>query len=370
MARSAPAFTSGTIATQASAQLLVDLFLPAIESAIAAFLSNGTAAWEVYDALDANLATRNTIYRSLGDRTLVAGTGDTWLIAQLQRTAVDTLRIGTYQDWSTLSNTGNRESIASQSFLLSASELNYFISLNEYEFHCVFNQSTTWRWFGWASPVRTHVAPSHRGIALSSAAITAGTSVVIGLDRDISSSIQVGAPVWVMNRTPTGNALESATIEVATVEAVTSTPNITLTLDNSFATGALIGADPAAMGTWSGILSANPFIFWTNDSSGLFSGSSTIFGDWEPELVNTSEDGADPAGTGLYVGARPSMNITNTGAGAGSEGARGQSDVAAFWGDGAQADPQTDTMTDINTGDVHKVFDTLANNLWILSIQQ
>lgn len=367
MVRSAPSFSSGTIAAQASAEAMLDLFLPQIESALAAFQSSGTTAWEIYDTLDATLASRNRIYRSLGDRSLVSGAGDAWLLAQINRTATNTLTLNAYQDWSTSTSTGNRAANDALFFTVTADELNFFFSLHEYEFHCVWNQATAWNWFGWGNLVRTHVVPSHRGIALSTAAITAGTSVVIGLDRDISNTIEVGAPVWVMNRTATGNALESATIEIATVEAVTSTPNITLTLANSFASGAMIGADPTAMAVWRGT-NGIPVLFWTNDGSGQYSTQGSTFGSWDPGIVNTQEAGADPAATGYYLGSRPTGDITSVGAG-GVIGARGTSDVAAFWGDGAQNDPQTDLMIDANTGQSHKVFDTLINSAWILSIQ-
>lgn len=360
MARGVPQYTTGTLGAAGSATLQMDAIIPIIETALTAYTSNATQAWELYDDVDPLLASRNRIYKSVGDRNLVSGAGDTALFAQFLRATATTLRFRTYQDWSDLSSTGSRQSILNTTaFTATAAALNYFIFVNEYEFHVVLNQSTTWVWLGWMSPVRTHISPNRRGVAFTTAAASSGSSVVVSLDRDITSSIVVGQEVWTQNVTASGNALESATIQVVPVENVTAT-TITLSLSEGLASGALIGADSAAHAVFglSTTNSSNPVIHFTNFANGTYTAQAGQSGTLTSQLDAVAEAEIDPQlGSNLYKGSKAIATIT----GAPNVALRGETDIVTYWGQGAQADPQTDEMFDVATGNSYKYFGNLLN---------
>lgn len=368
MARGTPSYSTASLpaATDAAAQL--DAFLPILESAITAYQSNATDAWEVYAALDTSLASRDTVYRSVGDRTLGSGAGDTSAFVRLERTSSITLQFSTYQDWSTASNTGVRQSSPAAVSLGAgaATSLEYFFCYNEYEFHCVLNEDSgaAWRYFGWGVADRSHVPPAATGIAFLDSAVTTGSSVVCALDRDISSDITVGQYVWITNRTAAGDPLEPADVEVVEVTAVSSTPNITLAqLNNNYAAGAIVGFDPIGCFCWTAGNTAATPLQCSNDASGASGGQNAFWALPFDDIPN--EAGEDPeAITGLYRGQYAYINDGT----ADFPSWRGRLTASSFWGVNGQTGPTADVMRDIVTGVGYRPFPGLLLDNRLLAL--
>ena len=364
MARGVPTLTTATLAAAGSPTLQMDAFLPVVEAALAAYLSNATAAWGIYDAIDASLATRDTVYQSFGDRTLVSGAGDTTLYMRIARsTSQFTLR--GYQDWSTLSSTGSRQTFL-QTVSVTAAALTYWICINEYEVHIVTEQSGAFQYAGWANPARTHIPAGHSGVAFTTSAVTAGSAVVIPIDRSLVGSLTINKNVFIANLTAAGNALESETIEVLPVEAVAATPTVTLSPANSYASGAIIGDDPFCLMSWRSTI-ADPTLYFTQSRTGdlvAAAPSGSNFASFELPLSSLSEAAEDPhPGTNLYIGQRAFV-VDATAASGGR--LRGEVQNSSFWG----VDTQTtaDTMFDLPTGDRYVPFPALLNTSRLLSL--
>lgn len=366
MTRGTPSYATDTI-TGASATAIMDLFLPAIESEISGYQSNSTAAWETYETLDSALATRDRVYRSVGDRTLASGAGDTSLFFRIERATATTLNLTGYQDWSTSSSTGARATNTVVLGGISSSDLTYYISVNEYEIHIAYEQSGTFFWLGCANPNRIHVPPAHSGVAFATGSITSGSAVVIATDRSLVGSVTVGQNVWITNRTASGNALETSDIEILEIEAVSATPNITLSPANNYASGAIIGVDPIGLFVWAAQTSSDPLMYSTHDTLGLTvgSGSTSQVASVQLPLEPGVESGEDPhAGTDFYIGQRGWLfdNATTN-----AQGLRGELDSVAWWGLGTQTGP-ADRMIDLDSDDRYAPFTTLTNAGRILSI--
>jgi hypothetical protein len=374
MARGVPTYTTGSLGVAASGAAQLDAFLPIIETALTGYLSNATQAWELYDDIDSALATRNRVYRSVGDRNLASGAGDAAIFGEIIRHTSTAFRVRNYQDWSTSgSGSGGRQSItasaASSTFTTAA--LTYFIFVNEYEFIVLYNQSTTWALIGWVSPIRTHIAASQRGVAFTTSLATAGSNVVVSIDRDITSSIVVGQKVWAYNLTPAAAALGSQNIQITTVEAVTAS-TITLDLSENLVSGSIIGADPSPVYTFgtSSVSSTvgNPTLYGVNSPTGEYTGQSGQAATFTPQLNFTTEGEIDPQlGSNLYMGSKAVIETTSVSSYPIMP--RGEPGLIAYWGQGSQADPLTDEMYDIGTDTAYKYFGNLLNTLRGFSVR-
>lgn len=349
MARGTPSHVTGTLAAAVDAETQTDAFLSVLETQIAAYQSNSTDAWEVYDTVDAATATRDLVYLSVGDRTLASGAGDVRLFLRLTRTSTTGLQFQGYQDWSSTDSNGLGAAL-NTGFNVAANELDYWFSYNEYEFHCVFNQSTTWTYAGFASPLRTHVPVSHRGRCFSTASFGAGSSVVVSVDRDLTSSLQVGELVWLINQTDGVSSIESRDVEVAEVSAVTATTITFTSITASHPSGTLIGQDPAPFFNWAGINTADLTAYNTQTVSGGSSGEASVAdnGRFEfPFAVYVSDSNEDPGIVGnFYIGQYPLMSETTTG----EIGFRGELRAMSLWGQSTQttADDNVDIISGVS----------------------
>lgn len=271
MSRGAVAIYSGFVPTsfpiEGDGNDLYDALLDAIQT----YESNSTTAWETYDTID----TRDKVLKSKGDRTLAGGAGDAALYARLTWSeAANVLYIAGLQDFNTVTDTAVRGTDPNAGLSVSDGDVNgdtdWYVIMNEYEVHILLLWGSTTYYCTFGSPIRSHVPPAHRGIAFTTADATAagGANVVISIDRDISSTIQVGSNVWIYQLTPSGTTpVYSATVEVLNVEAVSST-TITLKIASNKKSGSIVGFDPCPMLVTDGVPGVSGATIWTNAGDG------------------------------------------------------------------------------------------------------
>ena len=335
MARGTPTYFSGTITGTSQRQ---DLYSKIREylSGASAYQSNSVDAWEEYDEITATAGSRDMVHRSLGDRTIASGAGDAGLFIRIIENTTN-IDFKAYQDWSTSSSTGEREAFSASytrwAVASDTADIAYWGVLNEYEFAMVYEQSGTYRWCWFGSPLRDRFPSDGRGICRLSSDVSAGDDVVLSVDRDVSSSLYVGQKVWVYNQTDTGDALENDTVEIVEVTAIGTTPN-TVTVDTlaeDKAANALIGLDPSPMGV-AAYTNANPTVYFTNGNDGSELQTYTI----ETLIQVFTEGNLDPESHGgdYYYGS-PGLFHSIT---AGGPGVRGHSELVSLWAKGAQSD--------------------------------
>jgi hypothetical protein len=364
MARGTPAYNTGSITGTNNVQDLMS----ALETELKAYQSNAQDAWEELQVLDATAGQRDVVFRSRGDRTLVSGAGDAHLIARLAQVTATVLEFRAYQDWSTNDSAGARESTTTQlrwNSVSATEDIDWFRVSNEYEFVFVAVQGGDEYWVSFGNPIRRHVPPSHRGIAkVSSAATSTGSNVVISIDRDISSLIKVGAWVWAYNITADGNVLESATIQLLPVVAVTAS-TITLNITADLVVGSLIGMDPSFMHITSGLNVSDGVGYAPNTGAGLYVGAAQNSLDYTHLGRLVVEGGVDPNPNDLYAGGR-AMLVSLAGA---EQSFRGISQIFGWAAQGAQASNLTDRMEDnYDAAARWKYFPGLLDTGWGLMI--
>jgi hypothetical protein len=314
-----------------------------IRTELNSYLSNGTNAWELYDTLNGTPPNEDYVYRSVGDRSLVAGAGDAALFFQIEQDSVDDIAFSMWQDWSTTANNGSRQAGSTSSRWLNIDPnagYQYWGLVNEYEFVFLMKQAGAFHYLHIGSPIRSHIPTAANGIAFTTASAAAGASVTVNLDRDISANIldsgDANGPqqVWIYNLTPAGSALRSPTVEVAEVQTITGggTPSITFTnLSNSFDSGAIVGLDPCpSFVTEEEILTpggnVDLTLYFTNNVSGGFSSSTVQTADYESFLGSVSPLQPAPSVAGLLQGSRVAVNADQ----AGQTGYRGTMELIAF----------------------------------------
>lgn len=339
MARGTPQFFTGIVNSTQSNTILREMFT-VLDTTIRAYQSNGTDAWEAYETINATPGSQDIVYRSVGDRTLASGAGDAALFIRVTQQSTNDMRFLAYQDWSTASSTGSNVNATSQTTWLNLNEVSgfqYWCFVNEYEYVLLIKQGNFWHYVHFGSPIRSHIPAAASGIAFTTAAATAGSNVTVNLDRDISSSIRDSTAtggaqlVWIYNLTPAAAALRSATIELATVQTITSTSITFQSLSNSFDSGAIVGLDPSPMFVCrEDILSHGGNIdvaqLWTNSIAGTYTSAGSQVSDYEYLLVGTGAPTATPSVNGITQAARAAFFPDQTG----QVGFRGISQLIAF----------------------------------------
>jgi hypothetical protein len=364
MARGTPTYFSGTITGTNNVEDLVTQ----LETRIKAYQSNATDAWEEWDVVTATAGSRDIVYRSIGDRTLTGG-GDASLFLRLTQTAATTIRIRGYQDWSTVSSTGHNEAGStattngSWTALDATTDIDYFGVSNEYEFAFVMIQGGVIRGMFFGSPKRTHIPPAGDGIAYTSNAETAGASVVIEVDRDITANITVGQKIWVYNRTPTATALRADNINIGTVDAKAAGSITIDTLDNNIEAGAIIGLDPSPMYVTTCLLALGS-LYFTHHAGGTYEGIASNVGQIEPMVELLTEATLDPHNaTGLYHGSEAILDDDDPVNG----GSRGTPELMTWWPIGTQANADR-MIPNYDTAQAYKVFPSILNGSFCLAI--
>lgn len=359
MARGTPEYTNGSLTAAGSASIQTDQIVSVMETAIKAYKSASVDAWAEYQALDVALASRDTVYLSLGDRNIGGGVGDAKMYLRFTR-ASTSIEFRVYSDWSDTDKDGHQVQ-SSGGIAITAAPIEYWFVYNEYEFHGVFLQGGIWRYFGWGQAERVHMPTVNRGIAFTDAAVTGGGGPqVVGLDRSLLGNVTPGSTVWLINQTPTGQSLVANAAEHMRVGALTGAPDIQL-LDpvNSFAAGALVGYDPQPFGVWLVQSSASPQVRMTFSwGAGVTALASERLASYHlPFSTAQAESVEDPETlTDWYTGQYPHLRETVA---TPLTDWRGRFTAVSFWGFNGQTSPNTDVMRDIITGAGYRPFPNL-----------
>lgn len=338
MTRGIPAYFTGSRPTTGGGDQVQNMVTD-IRTELNGYLSNGTNAWELYDTLG-SAPTENYIYRSVGDRSLVSGAGDAALFFQLAQINASTLGFSMFQDWSTSANSGSRQAGSTTTrwtVLDTAAAYQYWGLVNEYEFVFLLKQRNSFYFMHMGSPIRSHVPAVARGVAFTTAPVSAGASATVTLDRDITGSIldssDANGPqqVWVYDLTPAGSPLRSPTVELADVQAITPSSITFATLSNSFGAGAIVGLDPCPSFITEGNNlapggSMDVTLYFTNSVVGAYSSATTHSADYEPFLSAVSPLNPAPNLSGLIQGSRAAVSVDEFGQG----GYRGTMELLAF----------------------------------------
>jgi len=239
---------------------------------------------------------------------------------------------------------------------------------NEYEFFAITRQQGIWGWVHWGQPARSFVSPSYSGFGFTTAALTAGSSVSVSIDRDTFSTLTEGQKVFIIDVDAPAMGGTSANAEVvtitglatgSTVNGIQETDCVITTLANNYSKGAIIGWDPCPHviagepGTGSGysdwwhhtISSHGVQSVQTsggntpqNGGTAYLAGGNYIYNraydrtvmDGEHWYSNTGGFGPWTPGTGLYHGSRIYVYDSNV--------ARGVFDCRSYWAEGSQTD--------------------------------
>jgi len=240
MARGTPTCVKGTLlaGTQQRYQLIKK-----IEDTCVAYLSNGEAAWEVF-TVDPLANTYEIVLHSVGDRSLGSGSqkGDVDIYASL-RNSLSFLFLNAYLDFCPTDDSGQRKTSDVTLNMSNTVDIDYWIVVNEYECVTVFIQGGDEYIIHFGHAV-TGVEDTKIGGVARVATQTSGTgTVVVDLDRDITSGITEGQRVWLLNQTPDGaGTVETAKVEIVQVDAVTaSTITLSGVVNDAYSVGSLVG---------------------------------------------------------------------------------------------------------------------------------
>lgn len=318
MARGVPIYDSGVIPAGGGTQ---QAFIDKIVEKLTEYQSNGEQAWELAEQIDTG-ANYEAVFHSVGDRSLGSGAnkGDTDLWIYLHKSSVDDYAARCYQDWSPTSGAGYREAGTAnfQTDLSDTVAVEWYSCCNESEFVFIYNYGGNWNSLCFGSVIRPF-SDKLNGVARSTSQSGTGNGVVVGLDRDITTSIEVGQYVWLVNQTPDAQALQSVGIDLCEVTGVTAA-NITLNgVTNTYANGSLVGLDPTPMYYRGGTSGSNTPYF-----SQALNGSYTGVTIQDGALVNLGttalvEADYDPGPDQLYIGFQPFVKMD-----AAPEGYRGK----------------------------------------------
>jgi hypothetical protein len=358
MARGTPTYFSGTIEGGNTVEDFYDVILDRLSGANA-YQSGGVDAWEEFDPIVTTAGSKRYIFRSLGDRTLVSGAGDAGLFIEVLQSSTTAIDFKAYQDWTTASSgSGSRQSFSatySRTTLTSSDTLQYWGVLNEYEFAMVWKQGGATGFIHFGSPERTHIPSDGNGIGFTTGAATAGSSVVLSVDRDLQSSLAVGQKIWIYNQTAAAAALEDDTVEIVEVEAVSASTVTIDTLAGNKASGAIVGLDPCPM--FANAYTANVVVYMTNHSDGSWTSATGQTHGYVSTMSTLTESNLDPGNSQLYYGAR--LMVTSSTATKG--GVRGTCELVSNWAWGTQSDADR-MLTDYagSAADAWKVFPRLA----------
>ena len=279
-------FTTAALPTTATPGAdIYDVLVPHIT----AFKTTGVTvpAWEVYDQLDA----RDVVLLSRGDRRLGSGAGDTKIYVRIDaQTNAATLRITMHGDWSTVSSTGQLSTTVDAFSPGTTDPISLWIATNEYESVLVLERGTFRDGRTWGQAQRFMIPPAHKGTAFSTGSVAGGPNVIIPVDRDMTGLLQVGEQCWKVPQTATGSGLTVDTIEIGTVQAITTT---TVELDITKAEpGDLIGCYPQPVYRGDADAVAGSSNFFIYDTAGgaapVASNASSYSGNISSQDPNTS----------------------------------------------------------------------------------
>lgn len=351
-----PAYSTGIINSGADYNYQL---INVIRAGLKAYLSGGTPAWVDYDIVIPTLGSADYVLKSVGDPSLgIAGTlGDTSIYVRLvQDIGNSRFKINIFQDWSTDSHTGLRETSALYNPVVSG-DIEWFLSVNEYGFVLVYVQGGIWQICQAGCLIRPFSAAIN-GVGRVLTATSGTGTVVVALDRDISANIQIGQKVWLVNQTPLAAALATDYTELVSVSGVSSsTITVTGVTNTPYKIGSLVGIDPMPVFVHTGAnlsLPSGSIAYFTNDRDG--SGSGGTYG-YFGLLMSFDETLEDPSFDGLYVANPIVINMAATSL----TGFRGFIGTRLFaCSNGTFVDKDT-MKIDFDAAQVYKIFPSLSN---------
>jgi len=306
MARGTPTAIKGTVLAGSQRRYQ---FIKKIEDACVAYLSNGEPAWEV-DVIDSSQTTYDIVLHSVGDRSLGSGTnkGDIDIWSRLHIVNGNTT-VNNFLDWCPTDESSQRETGDKLVTMSDVGEFDYWIVVNEYECIAVAVQGGSYFFCHFGHPV-TGIEDTKIGGVARVATQTSGTgTVVVDLDRDISSQITVGQRVWLLNQTPDGaGTCESVKIEIVDVDAVTaSTITLSGVANDAYSVGSLVGLYRGYTFCNISLDVARSTYQWAarDDTSGPYSYA-------YPDVIGLTEAANDPDYSGLYPLLRVLFNFSNS----------------------------------------------------------
>lgn len=309
MSRNAPTYASGSLPAVGSGQRVNILQL--IETQLTSYQSNGEDAWELLDEMGTGAAFEK-VFHSVGDRSLGSGSnkGDTDIYVKIYISS-DDFSVRVFQDWSPTSSTGYRAS-GTGFFAQTVSDtdaVDWWMVVNEYEFLFIMLQSGSFDVAMFGNVIRPYSAALN-GVARITSQSGTGNGVIIGVDRDITSNIQVGQTVWLVNQTPAATPLQSVGVDLVVVTAKSAG---TITVDgvtNTYAVGSLLGVDPCP-GYTKTVLSSATSLYMVSKMDGTYvSNTGQAASIVNPGATAISESSFDPGGDQLYRGFQPYAKMT------------------------------------------------------------
>lgn len=336
MARGTPTFSSGTIPSAASG--VIDSIIEKIVDRLTNYQSNGEQAWELADEIVSGWSNYEAVYHSVGDRSLGSGSnkGDTDIWLYLHRNSDDILT-QVAQDYSpTTGNWGSgayrEQGVSSNGFndLSDIHETDWWCVVNEYEFSFVIKQGGDWYALHAGQLIRPF-GEKINGVARLTSQSGTGSSVTIGLDRDISSNISVGQSVWLMNQTPAATGIQSVGIDIVEVTAVSATDITVDGVTNTYAVGSLVGLDPAPVYHLPG---GDSYVRLVQLADGTYNGATSNIAEMKKFTPGDPNDMNPVSADGLYR-AFPVYASMRTGSD--PEVFRGQFEFMRMFPDGTQA---------------------------------
>lgn len=353
MARSVGDYSSGVIPAGGGTQ---QAFIDTIIAQLTAFQSNGEQAWELADLI-ASGANYEAVFHSVGDRSLGSGSnkGDTDIWVYFHKRTADDYDIRVAQDYSPTTGvwlTGLHQEAGTGSFevnLPDAASVDWWCVVNEYEFVFVFLTGGTYNMLHFGQTIRPY-SDALNGVARITSQSGTGNGVVIGTDRDISGSIEVGQYVWLVNQTPDATGIQAVSNDAVEVIAVGSS---SITVDGvvgTFAVGSLVGIDPAP--TFVRTASTNAPYFVSSGDGSYSSPTASIASLVNPGATALTEGDYDPGYDQLYVGFQPYAVMATV---TGPKGMRGKFQHVRAFTYGAQAD-QDIMQVDFDSAQEWKLF--------------
>lgn len=240
-----PKHLSGTLGAVGSGQRRN--ILEKIEETIVSFTSSwsGINSWGVYQDISGG-ASFDKVYKCDGyRRSPSADHGNRSFYVRLNENG-GTLNLDVHGDWITGEQKGQYNTAGTASWTISdTAEVKYWMNANEYAFASILSSSTGWRYmyFGEYAQI-THTNPNQKGVAFLTQPATAGSNVVLNLDRNVDDGFRVGGVYQIVNQTPHGAAKVPGIVSMVTCSAFGGTSMTVSNLPNNCVSGAVLGIYP------------------------------------------------------------------------------------------------------------------------------
>ena len=333
MARSVPTYDAGTIPAAGSGN--IDLWKAKLIEKLTEHQSGGVDAWELADQIDTGV-NYEAVFHSVGDRSLVSGAGDADIWVWIHQRSNDDFQVRCAQDYSPTTGTwpgGAYREAGTGDFVTNvgdAQEIDWFSVCNEYEFHFIWVQGGSWHAVSFGQLIRPY-SEALNGVARITSQSGTGNGVVIGVDRDITSNLEVGQTVWLLNQTPDGVGIQSVGIDLVEVTAKAAGSITVDGVTNTYAVGSLIGLDPCPLFVKN---TASVTTYHAQKMDGSYASTTGQAGQAvNPLTPLVTEADFDPGVDQLYYGGQPFVKMSTF-----PSGFRGKFQHARIFTEGTQAD--------------------------------